>query len=963
MLTVLTENEENIKKEYLGKKREKKSNEKTVSLARITEEGEEIVESERKFKSENDFYQYLSSLKNPFAIKGGNIIDLSSEFGKSVFYDDLELDKIYEKEDDFDLLEDYKLLYGIYISSNEKIVEVNYPMAIKTFVICPKFFLELPETNLPKLYDWIRNIHNGVNVFFKSLDYRVFHLFARKKCGTTFYLMKQMSRNPEYKIYIDLRKLKEILNLKQNKKRELQKFIFYSLFYIHNFYGNDILIGYSKIKNYYNQIWMRVIQALANKNENIINSLLDAYVYIYKTYFIKIFNIEELPMSKSMSIIIDHYEGNFELSKINQMIKCNEQIKILIIHSTFNKKNIENLFNYIDNDEYKLLNFYSKEGIELVKNDILIGYYNEMIDFGKKNFEELELLKIYKDILIENFGLNNPNYYIKFLQFCLDNNVKIEKQDLNINQSNEKNVKSINNNIVTQNQINDNSPTKKDSNNQNNYESSIIKQFIKIITKEIEYNINKFYEYDLSDENYYLSKYYNEFETPFNEHDQNTIYNIKKNIPLDYFTVKYEKNTKNIIDIKPSFNLINKIITKKSKIFDCIIYQSQYYDKTNNMGEKGNILQRAIEEKIQIEPSILLNYFEKTLIFKLEYIIPYSKNINKKTIDEVENYYKEQIITRTRNSTKKKEEKYDKKDITKYMSKDEIKEMEELSKKLSSEKEPYNNVIIIENNSRAKNYDLAIIKFIDGNSFVLILVQITVSRDNSKFGGINQRFQKDLNYFIAKLEFFLPGFHSKSVHLIYILDKRNDNIIPELNTLSTKERATNKIEKSEDENINYKYQIPKELSDNVHLIFFSRKFLNFFNNEGKMIKELVINKDNNIKFETSDLKHYFSIEYIQKVFNKVLESFNIKVGKYYIDSYDYNDMNGNYLIITKLNINHLNIIININGKKVHILKAIDSIISNVENDTNYEERISYFFEIINPKEVNKVSVFDKIIID
>ncbi len=51
-----------------------------------------------------------------------------------------------------------------------------------------------------------------------------------------------------------------------------------------------------------------------------------------------------------------------------------------------------------------------------------------------------------------------------------------------------------------------------------------------------------------------------------------------------------------------------------SKIFDYIIYQSKYYENTINLGERGNILQRAIEEKIQIDPSILLNSLGK-LVF------------------------------------------------------------------------------------------------------------------------------------------------------------------------------------------------------------------------------------------------------------------------------------------------------------------------------------------------------------
>ena len=79
------------------------------------------------------------------------------------------------------------------------------------------------------------------------------------------------------------------------------------------------------------------------------------------------------------------------------------------------------------------------------------------------------------------------------------------------------------------------------------------------------------------------------------------------------------------------------------------------------------------------------------------------------------------------------------------MTQNEIHETKKSAQILSSEKEPYNNDILIENNSKTKNYDMAIIKFIDNAYFVLILIQITVSRSKDKFGGVNIRFIKDLN--------------------------------------------------------------------------------------------------------------------------------------------------------------------------------------------------------------------------
>lgn len=921
----MIENEED--NNLLGRKRDKKSNEKTVKLMKFEEDGSQIIKNEITIKSENELSEYLSSLKNPYTIMEGKIIDLNTELRISFFYNDSDLANIYENNIDLDLLEDYKLIYGEYLKTEENTITVKYPMSFETFFIGVKFYLDLSNSQLPKLYKWKRNIHNGVNAFFSTTYFKIFHLFSRKYCGTTYYLMKQMSRNPEYKIYIDLKKLKEILHSK-NKKENLEKFVFYSLFYIHNFYGNKIENSYSRVKKYFREICKRVLPTISSNNDNdFLNALLDAYVFIYKNYILKFLELEKYESNKSIAFILDHYENNFDIiSKISQISSSNEKIKILVKYSLNNNANIEKLFYYIDNNDYKVQDFFSLEGIELAKDKILIGYYNEMIEFGKDNFDdkELEILKIYKDELIDNFGLNNPYYYIKFLDYSKNNNTQSIKDPL------------------------------------------IIKKFIQVISNEIENNISKFYNYNLSDEYYFLYKYYRDFLSfPREYKNKEIINNIKRNIPLDYFILKYDENSRNIIEIKPTCNLVNRIITKKSQIFDCIIYQSKYYDNTNNIGEKGNILQRAIEEKIQIEPSILLNFLEKTYIFKVEYIIPSAKILNETKNDPVEQFYKEKIDLK-RISTKI--EAGNNKDITSYMSENEKKEMQELAKKLSSEKVPYNNVILIENNTRAKNYDMAIIKFIDNNFFILILIQITVSREKKKFGGVNIRFQKDLNYIIAKLEHFLQGYHSKSAHLIYILDKMNEKIIPDLNEInkldySIENKSNNEQENKNDKNINYKYKIPREYENNTHLLFFSRKFLNFFNYEGKMIKELVICDDGGIKFETSESLHYFSIDFLQKVFDKVLETFNIKVGKYYFNLYDNKNINGNYLIITKYSINDLIITININSQKLHVLKVMNNRIFNVGiEDNEMEEKISYFFEIINPNDVNKITIFDKIII-
>ena len=136
----------------LGKKRDSHSYEKSIRLIKTGEDGNEIIENERKIKSKEQLSEYLSSLKNPFALKEGTIIDLNTDSGKILFYNDLDLTNIYEDKHDLDLLEDYKLLYEDFIKSDEKLVKVNYPISIENFFIAPQFFFDLHLNHLPKLY-------------------------------------------------------------------------------------------------------------------------------------------------------------------------------------------------------------------------------------------------------------------------------------------------------------------------------------------------------------------------------------------------------------------------------------------------------------------------------------------------------------------------------------------------------------------------------------------------------------------------------------------------------------------------------------------------------------------------------------------------------------------------------------------------------------------------------------------
>ena len=166
--------------------------------------------------------------------------------------------------------------------------------------------------------------------------------------------------------------------------------------------------------------------------------------------------------------------------------------------------------------------------------------------------------------------------------------------------------------------------------------------------------------------------------------DKNQIDIVRKNIPLDYFIIKFSKENKDILDIIPSSNVVKKIIEKKSKNFASILYQSKYYEELDNKGEQGNILQKAIEEKLRNEHSLLLNYTEKTLLFELDFLIPSSKNIQFEKKDLVEEYYKAKMNNRN-------VEIKDEQDILSYMTETEKKDMEKLS--LLFPKEKYQNII------------------------------------------------------------------------------------------------------------------------------------------------------------------------------------------------------------------------------------------------------------------------------
>lgn len=945
-------NEKNEENNFLNKKRKPDSDEKIICLIEYDSNGNE-KKQEITIKNFNQFSIYLSFLKAPFSFQNGKLIDLSIEENQQEFFKDKELFKIYQKKENLSKLkEEYTLLFQEYLIDPDN-PKIKYPITLKRLCIGEKFLFNLPENNCPKFYGMCNNNQLGLCLFFVIKKFKIFHLFTRKECGASLYLMKQMHRQKCYYIYYDLRKLGEIMKMNQIglKLDYIKKFIIYSLFYIHGYYGK-IEIGFNEINKYFLYIWNKVFQDFINNDTNkFINKLLNSYADLINDYILAFLNRETEDEFKTIIIILDHYNYEIDIDSIYNIRKINPQIRFIIKYSIHNKKEIEKFFNFIDNNKFIKSEYNTHCGIEVQSGEIMAGYYWEMIALSKEIFndKDLNIFTLYKEELIYNFGFNNQSYYFKFLKY-------MSKE------------------------------------NQNEKDLNIFRKFIKIISNEIEINFMTFYNNNLSDEIFFLSKYSNEFLNEEKPHKNiNLIDLIKKNIPLDYFLIIYskEKNNKNIENIIPSCNLVKNLIIKISNNFDSIIYQSKYYE-TKNKSEQGEILQRAIEEKIQIEPNILLNYLEKVLIFKIKHIIPSATFLENTRKDPVESFYKENF---KKGMDIPKLQEANSKNIESYMSNEDINEMKNLVNVAFQEnKKLYQNIILIETDPKAKSYDLGIIKLIDNNFYILLLIQITVSRENSKFGGINCRLDKDIFYLTSKINYFFPNYKSAGIHLIYVLDTNNESIIPDLNNIknetsyeikkdsnmkeinfldkiikdSNKNKSDKKLEYLKQKgilvNFDYKYNLPLKLNSNVHLLFFSRKFLNFFNEDGKMVNELTF-ENNKINFIVSNVDHYFSNLYFQKIFDKIINIFNIKVDKIFYDEYDYSNVPGDFLILTNIDINKLTAVINIKGKIIHFLEIDKNKISQTRNEKLYNQKISYFFQIINPSDISYVSLFGDIMID
>ena len=917
---------ENIEKKedsFLQKKRIKKdSNEKEVHLCDNYGSNENVIET-KSFKKVEEFDKYLSTLKRPYTIINGIYYDLNTVNNRETVFNIEELKNIYQGEDNSEVFEYYKKYYYLYNNSTDHVF-VQYPVTMDKILLAPDFYLGLSHNNYPKFYHGDDGHAPYLRRFFLPQDYKLFHLYMRRWSGTTLYLMKQMERVHEGFIYLDLKKLNNIIVMNQNNSIELlkqiKKYLFYSLFNIQQIYPEKEE-SFEIIEKYYYYILHKIGTNISiNRIKDFVKALLNACIDIYKNFIHPLLLREEDEKFKQFIIIIDHYNYEITYNYINEILKYNNDfLKFIIKHSLSGRKEINEFFQNIDDNSYlRNLEFNSlTKGIEVIKSKTIIAYYEQMYPLDKKNFEDkdLKILKLYENELLNNFGLINQIYFFKFMDYMRD------KEQENKNQK-------------------------------------IFSKFIKIISNEIELNIRKFYDNSLEDEYFFISKYFSINFSKKEKEDKHKIDLVKVNLPLDYFIIKFAKDSKDIIEINPAFKVVKSILDKKSKNFPLILFQSKYYEEIRNKGEQGNILQKAIEEKLRHDPSTLLNPSEENLVFEIDYFIPKKTNLKLGKKDPVLDYYK--AITKNASHIQ---------DILSYLSEDEKANMEKLSKIINGKKNFYKNIILIQNNEYGKNYDLGIIKFLDNNSFIFIICQITVSRETKKFLGVNSSFKQDIRYIIDKFEYYLDGYKSKGIFLMYILDKDENNdsndmpIQKEDKTQKKSKSLTEKNPKEKEkliiEGIDYKNGLDASLKENVFLLYFGRKYLKFLTEEGQIIKEMTFVNDK-IKFITFDKNHYFSDEYVQKIFDKIIDTFDIKVGKFFIDNYDYDDMIGNFMILTKINDKLVTIVIIIDGKKLHCLEADGENIKDIVDGMNYNPKVSYIFEILNSDQINPISLFSDI---
>ena len=183
--------EENSEKLLGYKRRKKESNEKEVFL--YDSYGKNEVLSEKKsFKKINEFDDYLNTLKNPYFILNGIINDLNNFENRRFFFYSEDVSKIYQKEDDSEILNDYKKYLYDYLDIDSKPIKINYPMTLDKLLLGPTFFFDL----------FISNIYINIRRFNikKTVKYKFFK-FVFKFCFIIIIIQNNSIQFSKIKIY------------------------------------------------------------------------------------------------------------------------------------------------------------------------------------------------------------------------------------------------------------------------------------------------------------------------------------------------------------------------------------------------------------------------------------------------------------------------------------------------------------------------------------------------------------------------------------------------------------------------------------------------------------------------------------------------------------------------------------------------------------------------------------------
>ena len=836
----------------------KRSNEKKIEYIEFDDKGRQKKEN-KKFKDSEELESFLHTLQSPYALDDGELINLSSSLENM---QEIKLRNnfiVYDIKKNQTLIEKYELLFKDFIETEGNDILIKYPYPIEQICFDIEYFFNLNLEKYPSFFGIeTRIFHLYLNLLFTSTEKFFLHLFHRPKSGTTMQIFKILNNIVMNIIYIDLRKLSEILN--KFSVTEMKKYIMYSLFWFLKCNNREELNNnYNSLEKFSEEILLSIITKKTNIN---LFDCVKSYVNFLKS------------KEGKFILILDHFNNKIADYEYNSIIS--EKIKLIIVQQIKSSNDIELFFRYIENFN----RYYKKstKGVEFYKNEKTMAYYYETYPLTEYIFKEFEILALYKDELLQNFNYNTQIYFLEFLEF-----IKQKKQ------KEQKEIKEK--------------------------KMELFVSFLDETKRTIKRNIRKFYNNNMNNEIYFISKFYNYYinKNSNNEDKQekeSTIELLGKNLPLEYFILVFEakKESKKIIEINTCCKLIDKIISEIAQNFSTIIFQSDYYEKTNE-SEKGHIFENAVIDTLQMNPKLFF-FNDDSLFIKFEFIIP-SKEKKEEGIDPVEEFYKNQT------------------NIKDYLSNTEINDMENL-KKLYNENKTINNIFILQKKPRAKKYDFFIIKFLNNYKFIIFLCQATIRTDTDKFKFINMAFHKDIFYLVSKIEYFFQGYESLGAQLIYILPLQNNEI-----------------------EIKYKHSIDKNLINNVHLLFFHKNLYFYFENK-KILENIFINDRNEMKFQVLDKEKnnvFYGVDLNNEI-EAIKKAYNIRIGNVFIISFDDNIL-GNFLVITK----ELFLIV-INSEIKYKISYKNQLEIIFDYDLNYLKGTKlYFLEILNPEEVSTIHVF------